>query len=649
MTWDEGLSDEQRIAASHFGRHACLLAGPGTGKTLALQRHVAYLIEEKGLIPRQILALTFTRAASFELKKRISQILSEDQDLPKVLTLHSFALRQLLHNSGIIETIPIPLRIADDWEENQIIVQDLKEILQYRVRDVREKFDRLSADWQQLNADGDSWEQTFPDSRFLGAWRQHRNVYGYTLRDELVYQLKRALEQSSNVELESNFLHLLIDEYQDLNRCDLAIIFALREKGLEIFAAGDDDQSIYGFRYAYPEGIRRYTQDYNPSTVLQLRTCVRCDRNIIRLAEFIANLDPLRIPKPLFPREDAEEGAVHILKFQNQDEESNGIAEYCTYLLRIRNLDPNDIIILLRSDRNGIFSSSLRDALARRDIPVAIPSGNSIFDSKNGRRFIALIKLLENRSDSLALRTILKLDDNNIGDKTINKIYNFAINSNLTFFDATMRISENPEFIERDGYKISRAIRELDEILERYLVIYSSINESTSSATIIDLLSEIARDIFDDSEEREKIIDYISLVIKESDPSEYRNLSRILFNSLGEVEQEIEPDKINIMTMHKAKGLTSSAVIIAACEDEYIPGRQLGISEGDERRLLYVSLSRARKYLTITYCEQRIGAQSHTGRNPDTSIRTITRFLRDAPIRPINGREYLDRIRRHRI
>lgn len=645
MHWDEDLLDEQKIAASHSGGHSCLLAGPGTGKTLTLQRHVAYLIEELEIPSNQILALTFTRAASFELKKRISQILGEDQEIPKVLTLHSFALRQLLQNADNIDSIPRPVRIADDWEENQIVVQDLKDFLGYRVKDVKNYFHLLSADWQQLNADSDTWEQTFPDSRFLGAWRQHRTIYGYTLRDELVYQLKRGLEQSANMNLESNFSHLLVDEYQDLNRCDIAIIFALRERGIEVFAAGDDDQSIYGFRYAYPEGIRRFNEDYVPSTFLGLRTCVRCDRNIIKLAEFIANLDHRRIPKPLISREDAGIGAVHILRFQNQDYESRGISEYCNYLLRVKHLEPDDIIILLRSDRNGIFSSNIRDALARRDIPVAIPTGNSIFETDSGRIFVASIKLLQNGNDSLALRTILELKRNHIGKITIKKIFDFALRVGSTFFDATIRIAENPDLLGRDGYKISRAIREIKDDLEQYQERFLSIDESTDVEEIIAILTELTRNIFTDEEEREKVINYLSLTIHESDPTEYKNLSRILFNTVGDVEQELEIGKINIMTMHKAKGLTASAVIIAACEDEYIPGRQIGDSEGDERRLLYVSLSRAKHYLTITYCDQRTGAQSHSGRNPDDSRRTLTRFLRDAPFRPMNGNEYIDNIR----
>src|SRR5262249_21229099 len=155
-------------------------------------------------------------------------------------------------------------RIADDWEERHIILEDLKLLLQLeRVDQARELLNQLSADWQSLTADQADWNQRFPDPRFLGAWQEHRTIFGYTLRAELVYRLKRALEQRRAFDLGRQPSHLIVDEYQDLNRCDLAVIAELARRGAELFVAGDDDQSIYGFRKAHPPGIRRFPQEYN--------------------------------------------------------------------------------------------------------------------------------------------------------------------------------------------------------------------------------------------------------------------------------------------------------------------------------------------------------------------------------------------------
>ena len=312
MPWDDDLLEEQRTAASHSGKHARLLAGPGTGKTLTLTCHICFLIQEKKVPPSRILALTFTRAAAHELSRRIAARLGAELS-PRVSTLHSFALRQLLKNEAVISSLPKPLRIADDWEERQIVLEDLKALLELQtIRDTRGLLNELSADWQSLTADEADWETRFPDSRFLGAWREHREIYGYTLRSELVYQLKKALEQRSDFELESPISHLIVDEYQDLNRCDLAIVKYIESRGVELFVAGDDDQSIYGFRKAHPEGIRRFPQDFANASTLELNICMRCDSEILSMGLFVARQDPRRVEKSIQPVPNALKGEVEI-------------------------------------------------------------------------------------------------------------------------------------------------------------------------------------------------------------------------------------------------------------------------------------------------------------------------------------------------
>ncbi|NLE95192.1 MAG: UvrD-helicase domain-containing protein, partial [Dehalococcoidia bacterium] len=201
MPWDDNLLPGQREAASHSGTHARVLAGPGTGKTLTLTRHVCYLLEELHVPSAEVLVITFTRAAAAELRQRFEQRLGATER-PAVLTLHSFALRQLLRNSDFVSDLPRPLRIADDWEERHIVQEDLKALLGLsRITQVQDLMHGLSADWQSLTADDEQWERRFPNPTFLGAWREHRSVYGYTLRDELAYQLKKMLEQRSDCEI----------------------------------------------------------------------------------------------------------------------------------------------------------------------------------------------------------------------------------------------------------------------------------------------------------------------------------------------------------------------------------------------------------------------------------------------------------------
>ena len=146
MAWDDGLLSEQRVAAGHSGLHARLLAGPGTGKTLTLTKHICFLVEQQRVAPDEIIAVTFTRAAARELRQRVEDVLGVGTAL-RISTLHSFALRQLLRNVTRITALPQPLRIADDWEERNIILEDVKSLLGLRrVSDAQDRLNELSAD-----------------------------------------------------------------------------------------------------------------------------------------------------------------------------------------------------------------------------------------------------------------------------------------------------------------------------------------------------------------------------------------------------------------------------------------------------------------------------------------------------------------------
>ena len=333
MSWSDGLLPEKEAAVTHTGTNARLLAGPGTGKTRTLTSRIAYVASELDVPHDEILALTFTRAAAGELRSRVSDMLSDtSSDLPQIATLHSFALQAILkHGAG--NRLPSPIRIADDYEERWIIQEDLKEILGlHRVEEAQDLIQRLSADWETLAADEAEWAIRFPDPRFIAAWREHRTIYGYTLRAELVYQLKLALEEGA-IELTEAPSHLLVDEYQDLNACDLSVVNNMTKAGAELFAAGDDDQSIYGFRGAEPEGIRRFIREYAGSADLTLTECRRCAPNILEIALYVARQDTGRIEKPLNPYTASGLGNVHLLRFEDYTKEAVAIAKIARWLV----------------------------------------------------------------------------------------------------------------------------------------------------------------------------------------------------------------------------------------------------------------------------------------------------------------------------
>lgn len=626
--WKEGLDPDQIPPSGHIGVNALLISGPGTGKTRILTQRVLALLLKHGVDPQNALVLTFTRMASYELRERTKKVLTPlGMGEPYISTLHSFALRQLLKNSARIDSLPTPLRIADDWEERYIIFENLKEDLLDHLKRVsgskikpidkiRKLFNQLSSDWETLRIERDESQRMCRDARFIGAWNEHRNMFGYTLRSELVYQLKKALEQIDDFELEKEFQHILIDEYQDLNSCDLAVVEELSKKGGELFVAGDDDQSIYGFRYADPMGIRIYQKQYQAKR-FDLEICHRCDRSILDLAEYIAELDYKREPKKTRPREDAEVGEVRLLRFRDQYSEAKWVAEKCGEILHE---DKNaSILILMRSDRRKSLSTVLRDALEGHEVPVAVETGETPLDTYEGRLVLATIRLAVDPEDSLAWYTLLHLETG-IGPKTLTAIRNIAKENRFRFYDAAKYIRDNPAY--SPSAKVLERLKAVDEILNTCKI---------GNEELGDQVNNVIECFTDNDNIRETLEVYFDDLISESDAESLSDLLRSISASMGFAEQEFEEGVVNIMTMHKAKGLSADVVFIVGAEKQFIPGKNI-VEADDERRLFYVSLTRARHSLFITHCKDRIEQQKWTGSESGTKRRDLTPFLRDGPL-----------------
>ncbi len=645
MAWHDDLLPEQRTAAGHVGVHARLLAGPGTGKTLTLTRHVCFLVADQNVPPGSILVVTFTRAAARELRQRIENELG-GENWPRISTLHSFALRQLLKNATRISDLPQPLRIADDWEERNIILEDFKSLLDLgRISEARDLLNELSADWQSLTAEDADWERRFPNPRFLGLWREHRQIYGYTLRSELVYQLKKALEQRGDFELEGPIRHLLVDEYQDLNRCDLAVVREIASRDVELFIAGDDDQSIYGFRKAHPEGIRRFPRDYPGARELSLEVCKRCDQDILELGLFVAQQDPRRVEKVIRPEPGRGRGDVAILRFSNQDAEASGITELCSHLIHRHGLQPDDILILLRSDRNRVFSGPIRECLERGDIPVTARTESvNPLDQLGGRALLAFLRLAANREDSLAWRTLFQTWCDGVGLGAVGAVYAVARSGGRSFAQTVLAAHDDAGILPSNHQsRISGAIQRVLNRLEE-LFPGDTQEEYETCDELMEVIRTAAESVIEDEEARESVLLEFDRATQSIEATSIEELVRATEVASEDIEQEIEQGKVNILTMHKAKGLTAEAVIVAAAEDQYIPGRAEGDGVDDERRLLYVSLTRAKHHLFVTYCDRRTGPQRHTGRDGGRVARSLSQFLVDCTHTPEDGRAFIDRL-----
>lgn len=615
-------SPDQQAAIDHFGNHARLLAGPGTGKTETMTRRVLALVNRHGVDPKSVLVLTFTRLAARQLREKIMAELGPLQcAIPSIATLHGFALRQILHNRYVTSVLPSPIRIADDWEQRNVVEEDIKQILALGdVRDAHKLFNLLSADWETLSVDDPSHTAAYPNPQFIGAWKEHQQVFGETLRAELVYQLNRELELNAAFQLDFAYGYVLVDEFQDLNACDLAVIRSLAQRGAEIFAAGDDDQSIYGFRYASPEGIRRFTKDYAPATDLQLSTCYRCDQEILRCCTMVANEDPRRLQKPTSAQTGAAPGIVALWQCRDQCDEAEKIAAECKKLISA-GTKAEGIAVLLRSDHNGQLSKPIIDALRASDLPVAKTASVSPDIANGTEQVLALLRLALTEDDSLAMRDLLLLENWQVGPKTLGVLYEMACKQHATFAEIVRMVAHTPEILPRGGKPLAHFI---DDLSRRTGAIRSA-GALVAQTNLAVSLCNLKPAVLEPVDQHFKLVNAML-----DSAASMEDLLRLESGVDSIMEQDDSSRGIRILSMHQAKGLSFDACFVAAAEDEFIPGKSADkTSEDDERRLLYVSMSRARHELIMTYCNRRTGSQERLGAHTGRSVHALTRFLRD--------------------
>jgi len=637
MAWDDCLTPEQREVTKYIDTNACLLAGPGTGKTRCITQRVVYLIQELGVRPEEILILTFTRKAAAELRERVTKALGPVNGT-NIFTLHSYALTQLLKNSSS-HSLPKPLRIADDYEEKEIIVKDLMRILNWDNDLVKTKLDDMSSDWELL---GCSDTERKPDPKFISAWNTHRELFGYTLRSELVYQLHKAFTENS-IQPEA-FKHIIVDEYQDLNACDLNVIKSLASKGAILFAAGDDDQSIYSFRNADPNGIRTFTDEYPGSVEKILEECIRSAPEILQMGEYIIKQDLARRDKRTFTNRQSIDESVKVLWFGNQRSEAKYVSNLCSWLVHENGELPKEIIILLRNNRNNYFSKPLIDEITRLEVPVMettnlteifnVPSSLPSDQKKLGRIFLSYLRLLHNSEDRLAWRSLFELEKNRIGLDTISEITKYSVENGLDFYQTLKLIeSGSGKYAQYKG-KVSRFIESVEKVLKEH-------TEDPSISTK-EMVYNLASRVIQNENVRNRVLEALySCYDIEANPN-LEDLLKNIFIEFVEIDQDQPEDKVRIMTMHQAKGLDAKNVIIIGAEEELIPGKDSGKKLYDGLRLLYVSVTRAKDHIYITHCKYRDAPQCFSGTGKKGAIRRLSRFISGGPFKSERGKEFID-------
>jgi DNA helicase-2/ATP-dependent DNA helicase PcrA len=623
--------EQEVILGYEPGHHARVLAGPGTGKSATVVALIDQLLEN---VPApRVRLLTFTRAATGELAQKVSEHPAVTTERPS--TIHSFAISVLLRNPGAAD-FPEPLRMADDWEYANLVRPTLARRAGVTVTELDRLIREMAAAWESLAPGEDARVSPEARARFLGAWDEHRRIYGYTLLAELPYALRQALIDHPDLE-GIDYDLLVVDEYQDLNACDLEALHLLAERGCSVIGAGDDDQSIYSFRKAAPQGIRRFLNDYPGADDFTLSVSQRCGSAIIDWAMFVIEGDPDRPHRPrLHAAEDAPPGEVALLAFDGHVAEARGVAALVQALIEEERVPAGQILVLLRSDFNNHFSRLIELQLHDLGIECSDPEAiENLLAEPDNRWLLAAFRLLVNRDDSLAWASLLRLRTG-IGESFATYIYDRA-RAARTQFGSALLAAYNEGFDGAPAAPAGRAtsliqsmIAWLDqiEVPEDDGTQWGSWIVQTSGGPIVpeptEALQELLLALDETAEPKQDLGRYLGQVAP-----------------LGKDRGLAQSDCVRIMTMGGAKGLTVQAAIVAALEDEIIPRQEPPLDE--ERRLLYVALTRARQHVFGTWARRRTGPTARVGGGQAVTRRSLTRFLRDGPVTSEDGATFIQR------
>jgi DNA helicase-2/ATP-dependent DNA helicase PcrA len=621
---------QAEILRHECNRHGVILAGPGTGKSATVVAYIEQLTREEE--PPRVRLLTFTRAATSELALKVSEHPSIVSERPS--TIHSFAISVLLRNPGAAD-FPIPLRMADDWEDDQLVRPTLAARAGVNVRMLDRLMHEMEANWQSLRPQDDPRIDPTVRTRFLGAWNEHRRVYGYTLLSELPSLLRQALADHDDLR-GLDYELLVVDEYQDLNACDLEILRRLGERGCAILAAGDDDQSIYSFRKAAPEGIRRFPHDYAESASYPLSISKRCGRRIIGWARFVIEGDPDRPTRPpLTPDDGAADGEVALLRFDNNDAEALGVTRLIQRLIQVDRVPAGEILVLFRGDRYGLFSGPIKEHLAQMGIAVSDPEVvNRALAEPQNRQSLEILRLALNPTDSLAWAGLLKLAPG-IGDTFVSYIYDRARANRLSF--GTVFDQEHERRFEGAPKPAAGRVLALAIAVRNWIRAHPLPEERPADGWGHWVAGIAQDDVFPGfSEELAEILQDLDALIEAPE-----DFGRFL-NQIAPAGKDLAASKsggVRFMTMAASKGLTVQATIIAAVEEGIIPRPEAEIAE--ERRLLYVAMTRARNHLFCTWARRRHGPTARAGAPNVGNYRSHSSFLRGGPVVSQDGDAYL--------
>ncbi|WP_440643117.1 ATP-dependent helicase [Candidatus Pelagibacter sp. HIMB123] len=607
----ENLNEAQKEAVIHLDGPLLIVAGAGSGKTKVLTSRIAHIIKKKKAFPNQILAVTFTNKAAKEMQNRVSKILgSEAIGLSWLGTFHSICAK-LLRKHASAANLNSNFTIIDTDDQIRLV----KNICKAENIDVKQLSPRF------ILAIIDKWKNKgfYPNDVIINKKDIYEKtilplykIYQQKLTDlnscdfgDLILHAVKVLEFNSDIReiYSKNFKYILVDEYQDTNFIQSKWLNLLSEKNKNICCVGDDDQSIYSWRGAEIKNFLEFDQVYKNTKVIRLEQNYRSSQNILSVASDLISNNQNRVGKTLITT--MEEGdLVQLNCFKNGKDEAIGISDEIEKKIK-KKFSYNNIAILVRA----IFQTrEFEERFLKIGMPYRILGGTKFYERAEIKDCVAYLRLIHQEKDDLAFERIVNNPKRSIGDSTLKNIHEFSKENNLNLERASIKMLEQNLIKPKAKIGLSLFINSLMKWRNDLIVNKSShikllqivLDESGYSAML-----KNKKDL--DNENRLENIKELLSAMKEFD-----NLESFLEHvSLAtSVDQEWDGEKINMMTMHAAKGLEFDVVFLPGWEEGLFPHQKSIEEKGqngleEERRLAYVGITRAKKKAIISFSMNR--------------------------------------------
>jgi len=645
----KSLNDVQFEAVTATEGPLLILAGAGSGKTRVLTYRTAYLIEECGVSPYQIIALTFTNKAANEMKERIASIVGEGAENIWVSTFHSSCvkiLRRFIEALGYERNFTIY-----DTDDQKALMRDICKFLNIDTKKYKEKtiLSVISSAKDELISPKlfEAQHSADPVGRIYSmcySEYQKRLAASNALDfDDLIFKTVELLRKDEQTAYyyRNRFRYIMVDEYQDTNTAQFELIKLLAQHRGEdgsiehnLCVVGDDDQSIYKFRGANIHNILDFEDTYPEARVIRLEQNYRSTKSILDAANDVIVNNKMRKAKKLWTQNPDGE-TVKLIKCANDIDEAQTVVN--TIAREVRDSrDYKDFAILYRTNAQ---SRSFEEKLVRSNIPYRIIGGINFYQRKEIKDVLAYLRTIASGRDSVALRRIINVPKRGIGLATLDRVDAYCLERDISFYEGLISIRSIPD-VSRAVAKVESfvaAIEVLKSNLSRGGALKNIINDVLETTGYLEYLDEEEDDEVKLEERKENINELISKLAIYEEACNANGEEATLEGFLDEVSLVADIDSYSednncvvLMTVHSAKGLEFPCVFMCGMEDGVFPGYMSINADNpeeeiaEERRLCYVGITRAKESLTLTAAKQRMI-------RGEISYNTISRFVKEIP------------------